>query len=105
MATTTCELTWLIFSFKDLQIQLRPTSLFCNNQAALCIVANTVYHEGTNYQTRLSCCQKENSRMKDCHQIFLSHLQMKDMFTKILGGDIHKSLISKLNLLDIHTST
>src|SRR5436190_1447704 len=45
MATATCELTWLRYMFKDLNIRLRPTNLACDNQRALHIAANPVYHE------------------------------------------------------------
>jgi hypothetical protein len=49
MAATTCELTWLRCLFKDLQVPLKPITLFCDNQAALHIAANPVYHKRTKH--------------------------------------------------------
>ncbi|XP_019103134.1 uncharacterized mitochondrial protein AtMg00810-like [Beta vulgaris subsp. vulgaris] len=50
MALTTCEVTWLTALLKDLGLQhLPPTTLNCDNQAALAIVANPVLHERTKH--------------------------------------------------------
>ena len=46
MATTTCEVTWLLFLLKDLHVKhVKPVLLYCDNQAALHIAANPVFHE------------------------------------------------------------
>lgn len=50
MATTTCGLSWLRYLLNDLNVPDRePARLFCDNQAALHIVANLVYHERIKY--------------------------------------------------------
>jgi hypothetical protein len=49
MAAATCELTWLRCLFKDLLVCLKPITLFCDNQVALHITANLVYHERTKH--------------------------------------------------------
>eukprot|EP00257_Ricinus_communis_P018410 XP_015577124.1 uncharacterized protein LOC107261550 [Ricinus communis] len=49
MAAATCELTWLKFLFNDMQVSVGPAMLLCNNQAALHIAANSVYHERTKH--------------------------------------------------------
>ena len=50
MAVTVSELLWLIWLLTDLQTpQDEPTPLFCDNQATLHIVANSVYHERTKH--------------------------------------------------------
>ena len=64
MAPATCELTWLRYLFNDLQVHLKIITLFCDNQAALCIAANPVYHERTKH-IKLVChvVREKNSSM------------------------------------------
>ena len=46
MATTTCDVTWLLYLLKDLHVQHdKPVLLYCDNQAALHIAANPIFHE------------------------------------------------------------
>ncbi|PNX93189.1 putative copia-type protein, partial [Trifolium pratense] len=50
MANATCEITWLSYLMKD--IGLSPSTsipLFCDNQSALHIASNPVYHERTKH--------------------------------------------------------
>ena len=46
MAKTTCEVTWLLYLLRDLDVSYeRPVLMYCENQAALHISANPVFHE------------------------------------------------------------
>ena len=46
MATTTCELTWILHLLQDLHVKHdKLLLLYCDNQAALHIAANLVFHE------------------------------------------------------------
>ena len=46
MTSTTCEIVWLKQLLKDLHIEhKRPALLYCDNQVALHITANLVFHE------------------------------------------------------------
>lgn len=48
MASTTCEITWILGLLDDMGLQLTATPmLFCDNQAALHIAANPIYREHT----------------------------------------------------------
>ncbi|XP_073119656.1 uncharacterized protein [Henckelia pumila] len=50
MATTTCEITWLRGLLTDMGLTFSsPTPLHCDNQAALHIASNPLYHERTKH--------------------------------------------------------
>ncbi|KAK2410134.1 putative mitochondrial protein [Trifolium repens] len=50
MALVTCELIWLKQLLKELQFEdTRPMTLICDNQAALHIASNPVFHEDQTY--------------------------------------------------------
>lgn len=47
---TLCELKWLSSLLRDLHMPIaRPISLHCDNQAALHIVENPIFHEHTKH--------------------------------------------------------
>ncbi|KAK4382937.1 Retrovirus-related Pol polyprotein from transposon RE2 [Sesamum angolense] len=50
MGAVVCELQWISYLLQDLYVSFpTPISLFCDNQAALHIVANPVFHERTRH--------------------------------------------------------
>ena len=106
MAAATCELTWLRFLFNDMQISIGPARLLYDNQAALHIATNLVYHERTKH-IDLDChvVRKKIQDGQIITKFVPSHLQLADIFTKALGGKVFKRLTTKLNMLDIHAPT
>lgn len=50
LSATVCELLWLSYVAADLQLKLAyPITLWCDNQAALHIVSNPMFHERTKH--------------------------------------------------------
>nr|KYP44593.1 Copia protein [Cajanus cajan] len=107
MAHATSEILWLRNLLSCLQVMCdSPTTLYYDNQAALHLAANSVYHERTKHIE------------VDCHFIW-EHLQARaistayvptkqqpaDIFTKSLVGNQFKELIVKLGVHHMHTPT
>ena len=50
LASATCKLQWLVYLLRDLHIQCtQPAALYCNNQSALNIATNPIFHEHTKH--------------------------------------------------------
>jgi len=104
LATATCKLQWLTFLLHDLKITCsRQPVLFCDNQSALDIVANPVFHERTKHLD-IDCyvarerCQSGLMRLLP----IASKDQTADMLTKALHPTQFQFLLSKLGMVDIY---
>ncbi|KAL0393089.1 UNVERIFIED_CONTAM: Retrovirus-related Pol polyprotein from transposon RE2, partial [Sesamum radiatum] len=107
MGATGCELTWIYFLLKDMQLLVSlPIPFLCDNRAALYILSNPVFHERTKYLEI------------DCHLVrdkyksgFLapdhvsSKEQLADIFTKPLPGSSLHPFLEKLGLITFDPST
>ena len=68
MVAVTCELTWLIFLFDDLQVHIwDQLILYCDNQVALHIAANHVFHERTKYIELDQWCRERKDSGRTYH--------------------------------------
>lgn len=104
MTTATCEIVWISGLLSDMGITLlHPTILFYDNQAAIHIPANPMYHERTKHIE--IDCHLIRERIKD-GTIKTAHIsttqQLADLFTKGLSKSQHWFLLSKLGVRDLH---
>ncbi|KAL2228577.1 UNVERIFIED_CONTAM: Retrovirus-related Pol polyprotein from transposon RE2 [Sesamum indicum] len=101
MATSVCELQWISFLLKDFQISVStPIPFWCDNQAALHITANPVFHERTKHLD--IDCHVVRDKYKEGFILpsFISNnLQVADVFTKSLPSAAFLKFMSKLGLL------
>ena len=106
MALTCCEVTWLVSLLKDLGLKdLGPVDLKCDNQAAMYIAANLVFHARTKHIE--IDCHYVRDQLKS-GQVLPSYVstkdQVADVFTKVLPVDQHTKLLSKLGVASSSTS-
>ncbi|KAL2235601.1 UNVERIFIED_CONTAM: Retrovirus-related Pol polyprotein from transposon RE2 [Sesamum indicum] len=100
MAATVCELKWISYLLRDFGINLDgPIPFHCDNQAAIHIMANPVFHERTKHLD-IDChivrnCDKAGFLLPiHVH----SRDQVADLFTKPLSGSTFTALLGKLGL-------
>lgn len=105
MTSTACELIWLKNLLKDFGITSKaPIILHCDNQAAMHIAANPVFHERTKH-VEVDChFVRSQVQSKIIETVYTrSSDQLADLFTKPLASVQFERLLSKLgsrNLLD-----
>ena len=104
MASATCELIWLKQLLKELRFgEVTQMTLICDNQAALHIASNLVFHEKMKH-IEIDChfiCEKILSEIITTSFVN-SNDQLVDVFTKSLRGPHIKYICDKLGAYDLY---
>ena len=102
MAATASELIWLKSLLLDLGFTSKePMSLFCDNQAAMHIASNPVFHERTKH-IEVDChFIRTQVQSKVIETVYTrSHDQLADLFTKALDFTQFQRLLFKLGSIN-----
>ncbi|XP_070044037.1 uncharacterized mitochondrial protein AtMg00810-like [Nicotiana tomentosiformis] len=104
MAMATCELVWVKQLLKELKFgEISKMELVCDNQAALHIASNPVFHERTKH-IEIDChFVREKILSGDIVTKFVkSNDQLADIFTKSLIGSRISYMCNKLGTYDVY---
>ena len=105
LASTTCELQWLTYLLQDLRVLfVQPANLYCDNQSAIQIASNQVFHERTKHIDLDFHIVREKVQSGLLKLLPISSsMQLADIFTKSLPPTMFQLLVSKLGMLNIHS--
>ena len=106
MTLATCKLIWLRHLLQELTFgKDEQMKLICDNQAALHIASNLVFHERTKH-IEVDCHFIREKITSGCMTTSFvnSNDQLADIFTKSLRGPKIKYICNKLGAYDIYAS-
>ncbi|RVX11416.1 Retrovirus-related Pol polyprotein from transposon RE1 [Vitis vinifera] len=107
IALATCELIWLKHLLRELRFgNDEQMKLICDNQAALYIASNLVFHERTKH-IEVDCHFIKEKITSGCvaTSFVNSNDQLADIFTKSLRGPRIKYICNKLGAYNIYAPT
>jgi transposase InsO family protein len=106
LASASCEMQWLLYLMKDLQIQCtKKPVIYCDNLSAIHIAANPVFHERTKH-LEIDCHIVREKVQAGILKLLpvSSKEQVADFFTKSLLPQPFNNLLSKLGMVNIYQS-
>lgn len=105
IADTACEISWFTLLLSELQLpQTLPVVIHSDNQAALDIAADPVFHPKTKHFTLDCHFVREQVQSNLIKPTYLpSVFQLADIFTKGLSRSAHWKLLSRLNVTQPHS--
>nr|GEZ47711.1 hypothetical protein [Tanacetum cinerariifolium] len=100
MALTCCKVTWLVSLLKELVIKdLKHVDLHYDNQAALYITTNLVFHARTTHIEVYCHYVRDQLKARIIKPSYVHRKsQLADVFTKVVYVDQHTKLLSKLGV-------
>jgi len=107
MATVTSDLIWIKSFLASMRMFMKhPMQLFCDNQAALHIAKNPVFHERTKH-VEIGCyfVRKRLLSGELVTRYVPSKWQVVDIFTRALGKQQFLFLMSKLGMVNPYAPT
>ena len=104
MTNTTCELDWLKHLMEELGFkQQEPMTLICDNQAALHIASNPVFHEITKHIAGDRHLVRDKLMRNVIHTHSVRSMdQLANLFIKSLPGSRAKYICNKLGTYNIY---
>ena len=104
MAHATCELLWVRHILEEMGfINTSPMKLWCDNQAAIHIASNPVFHERTKH-IEVDCHFIREKYQQNL--VSFSHVrtgdQLANVFTKALNGARISFICNKLGMINIY---
>ena len=101
ISSAASEVTWVVRLLNELKVtDLEPVTLFCDNQSAIHIAKNPIFHERTKH-IEVDCHFTRDKVLEGLLQpsYLPTASQIADIMTKILPSQQHNNLISKLGML------
>jgi len=107
MAQAASEITWLVRLLAELGANnLTPVTLHCDNQSALHIARNPVFHERTKH-IEIDCHFTREKVLDGLLQLTYmpTKSQLADVLTKILPSSQFQNLLTKLGMVNLDHSS